>query len=70
MAKEIRDAIEDNAQQPRHVNVDGVDVEQHPLKDQVEADRYLSSKTGVGKPTRGLRFNVMKPPGAAGCSRS
>ncbi len=65
MAKEIRDAIEENAQQPSHANVDGVDITQQPLKDQIEADRYLSSKTGVGKPTRGLRFNVMKPPGAA-----
>lgn len=70
MPEEIQQAIEENATQPRRGNVDGVDIEQHPLPDQIEADRYLASKNAMSVATRGLRFNVIKPPGAAGCSTS
>ena len=38
-------------------------VEQHPLPDQIEADRYLASKEAAGKTKRGLRFNKLVPPG-------
>jgi len=63
------DAIDANAQGPRHVEEDGTVVEQHSLQDQIAADRYLSGKAAMSTASRGLRFNVVKPGGAAGCSR-
>ena len=70
MPDDLQDAIETNAQAPRRVVSDGVEAEQHPLPAQIAADRYLSGQTGAATATRGLRFNVLKPGGAAGCSRS
>jgi len=70
MPDDLQDAIETNAQAPKRVVSDGVEAEQHSLPDQIAADRYLSNKTAAAVATRGLRFNVFKPGGAAGCSRS
>ncbi len=47
---ELEQAIRDNASQPAKAAVDGQSVEQHPLKDQIEADRYLASKDARGSP--------------------
>lgn len=41
MAEKLDDQIRENAKQPRRASADGVEAEQHPLKDQIEADRYL-----------------------------
>lgn len=58
-------AIRDNAAQPAKASVDGQTVEQHPLKDQIEADRYLASKDAARKPGLGVKFAKLVPPGAA-----
>lgn len=39
-------------------------VEAHPLRDQIEADRYLRSKEASGGKRRGLRLSKLVPPGA------
>lgn len=56
--------IRDNASQPAKASVDGQTVEQHSLKDQIEADRYLSSKEAAKKGL-GVRMTKVVPPGAA-----
>ncbi len=48
----------------KSVKADGVEVTAHPLKDMIEADRYLSNKSSAAKPHRGLRFTKLVPPGA------
>ena len=63
MAEDLKDAISENAQQPAKATVDGQTAEQHNLKDQIAADRHLSSKDAVKSPTRGLRFSKLVPPG-------
>ena len=63
MAEEIENAIREAAQQPAEVSVDGQTVEQHPLKDQIEADRYLASKEAAKKGL-GVRMTKVVPPGA------
>ncbi len=63
MSKELEQQIRENAAQPRRASVDGVEAEQHPLKDQIEADRYLESKDAM-KRGRGFRITKMVPPGA------
>lgn len=64
MPDDVRDKIEEAAQKPLNVRGDLGQVEQHPLPDQIAADRYLSSKDAVDKlPHRGIRFNRLQPPG-------
>lgn len=71
MPDEVRDEIETNVSNPRRVSADGVDAEGQPLRDQIEADRYLSGVAAVdASKTRGLRLSVFKPGGATGCSSS
>ena len=65
MADDVRDAIEKNAKGPRRAKGDVGEVQQHSLKDQVEADRYLASREARAKPHKALRFAKLSPPGAA-----
>lgn len=65
MADELDDTIRQNAQGPAKATGDAGSVEQHPLPDQIEADRYLASKDAAAEKKRGLRFNKLVPPGAS-----
>ncbi len=65
MAEDLEQNIRDNAQGPKRAQSDSVSVEQHDLKDQIEADRYLSSKEAVKNPSKGVRFTKLVPPGSA-----
>lgn len=66
MTEELEQAIKDNAAGPARAAVDGQSVEQHSLRDQIEADRYLASKEAVRRNDRGLRITRLIPPGAGG----
>lgn len=66
MPEELEQAIKDNAAGPARAAVDGQSVEQHSLRDQIEADRYLASKEAVRRKDRGLRITRLIPPGAEG----
>ncbi len=57
-------ALRDAASQPAKASIDGQSVEQHPLKDQIEADRYLASKDAARKPGLGIKFAKIVPPGS------
>lgn len=60
----LDDAIRDNAGGPKRASGDAGSVEQHPLKDQMEVDRYLNSKEAVKKKGRlGIRITKAIPPG-------
>lgn len=62
----IEQAIAENAAGPAKAAVDGQAVEQHPLRDQIEADRYLESKRASRARGLGVRRTKAVPPGAAG----
>lgn len=64
MADDLEQSIRENAQQPAKTSVDSVNVEQHSLADQIEADRYLASKQASRSKRLGLRFTKVIPPGA------
>jgi hypothetical protein len=64
MADDLEQSIRENAQQPAKTSVDSVNVEQHSLADQIEADRYLASKQATRSKRLGLRFTKIIPPGA------
>ena len=64
MADELQQSIEQNAAAPKRVRGDSGEVEQHSLKDQIEADRYLASKKAAAKSMGGIRISKMKASGA------
>jgi hypothetical protein len=63
---ELEQAIRDNAAGPKRAQGDSGSVEQHPLPDQIEADRYLASKQAATSPAKALRLTRLVPPGAEG----
>lgn len=64
MADDLTQTIHDNAAAPAEASVDGRSAKQHPLPDQIEADRYLASKAAAKKKL-GIRLSKVIPPGAA-----
>ena len=50
MPEELDQAIRDNAAGPRRAQGDSGSAEQHPLPDQIAADRYLASKQAAASP--------------------
>jgi hypothetical protein len=60
---DVSDAISQNAQGPARAQGDAGSVEQHPLPDQIAADKYLASKAATKTRKRGLLFNQFIPPG-------
>lgn len=64
MAEDLQQTIRENAAGPKRAQGDSGSVEQHPLPEQIEADRYLASKEAVKKGRRGLRFSKLVPPGS------
>lgn len=59
----MSDELADRAKKPKKVTGDAGSVEQFPLDEQIEADRYERAEEEVQKPNRGLRFSKMVPPG-------
>jgi hypothetical protein len=62
---QLDDAIRDNAGGPKRASGDAGSVEQHPLQDQIEADRSLNSKAAVKKKGLGIKVTRAIPPGTA-----
>lgn len=64
MSTEPVDPVAENAKSPKRVQGDAGSVEQHSLKDQIEADRYLASKEAAKRKGLGAKVSKMVPPGA------
>jgi len=63
MTDNLNNSILDSATQPAKVSSDGVSVEQHPLSEQIAADKYLASKTATQKKGLGIKFTKLSPSG-------
>ena len=63
MAEEIESAIRQNAQSPESASADGIQVKQHNLRDQIEADKYLANKAAARNPAKALTRVKIVPPG-------
>ena len=63
MSDSLDNAIEENAAGPRKASSDSVSVEQHSLKDQIEADKYLQSKKAAATKGLGVKFSKLSPAG-------
>ncbi len=64
MAENLEETIVENLKSPAKVSSDGVSVEQHPLADQIAADKYLASKNATQRKGLGIKFSKLSPPGA------
>ena len=64
MAEDLDSTIRENASGPKRARGDSGEMEQHPLREQIEADRYLNSKQAV-KNGLGIRKSKLVPPGAS-----
>lgn len=62
---DLSEQITSTAAAPKRTNVDGAEVEEHSLKDLVEADKHLAAKQAAAKPHRALRFAKLSPPGTS-----
>jgi len=64
MIDDLEQTIRDNAKAPAKATGDSGSVEQHPLRDQIEADRYLNSKKAAKRKGLGVKISKLVPPGA------
>ena len=62
---ELKDAILENAKGPKRVQGDSGSVEQHSLKDQIEAERFLQSKKATQGSGLGIRLFKISPDGTS-----
>lgn len=62
-ASDINDALVENAQGPRRSKSDAFEMEQHSLKDQIEAAQFAASQSAAGTNLFGLRNVKLVPPG-------
>lgn len=60
---DLSEQIAENAVAPKAAAQDGASAEQHSLRDQIEADRYLASKAATKKSGLGMLIGRFKPPG-------
>jgi len=63
MSEELTQAIVDSAKGPAKAAGDSGSMEQHPLPDQIAADRYLESKKAARKKGLGVGLKKLVPPG-------
>ena len=63
MGDDLKDTIRENAAGPKRASGDAGSIEQHPLTEQIEADRYLASKQAAKKGL-GVKMTKVVPPGA------
>jgi len=59
----LKDTILENAKGPKKVQGDSGSVEQHSLKDQIEAERFLQSKKATQGRGLGIRLFKISPDG-------
>ena len=63
MAEELDDTIRENAAGPKRARGDSGEMEQHSLKEQIAADKYLADKGALAKKNFGLTRVKIVPPG-------
>ena len=65
MADELDSTIRESASNPKRASGDSGSVEQHPLTDQIAADKYLESKKASRSKGLGVKLVKISPGGTA-----
>jgi hypothetical protein len=66
MADELDDAMLENAEGPAEAADDAGSFKQHPIPDQIALAKYRAAQAAASTRRRGVRFNVLIPPGTSG----
>jgi hypothetical protein len=66
MAEDLSNSIQTNAEGPKSASGDAGSVEQHPIGDQIAADKYLESKKASRTRGLGIKLAKISPPGTVG----
>lgn len=56
--------VEQNAKDPRRVTADGETAEQHPIPDQIAADKYANQQAAAARDGLPFFIGKFRPPGA------
>lgn len=59
----INNAITENATGPKKVSGDAGSVEQHDLKDQIEAEKFTQAQKAMAQPGLGIKLLKIQPGG-------
>ena len=59
----LENAIEENAMGPKKASGDAGSVEQHPIADQIAADKHLASKRAAHSQGLGIQLAKISPGG-------
>ncbi len=59
----LEDAIRENAAGPKRAQGDSGSIDQHPLQDQIAADKYLASKQAMKSKGLGIKNVKISPDG-------
>jgi len=62
---DLGNSIRDNAAGPKQASADGVTIQQHPLADQIAADKHLASKAAAAGKGLGVKLVKLSPGGTA-----
>jgi len=65
LTEDLDNTIRDSASGPRRASGDSGSVEQHSLKDQIAADKYLESKKASRDKGLGIKLAKISPGGTA-----
>lgn len=65
MAEDLDNTIRDSASGPKRARGDAGEMEQHPLKDQIAADKYLAGKRAAAGKGLGIKVAKISPGGTA-----
>jgi len=63
MSTGVETAIEQNATGPKRASGDAGSMEQHALRDQIEADKYLAAKKAAEAKGLGIKLAKISPGG-------
>lgn len=57
-------SIQDSAAGPASISIDGQSTSEHPLPDQIAADKYVRATNAFKKAGSGILFQKLRPHGA------
>jgi hypothetical protein len=61
--EDLEQTIRENVAGPKRAKDETAEMEQHPLPDQIAADRYLASKNATKRKGLGIGLKKLVPPG-------
>lgn len=64
MSDEAYDALVESVAGPAEASDDAGRMKQHPIPDQIAADKHLANRAGASSRALPIRFGRIRPPGA------